>query len=146
MPVRQAGGKRVETCPFYHMNNRIRGQTKYEIKFYERLLVQKPNYVEALVALADIYTKVGEFTKGLVLDERLAELCPNDETVFYNLACSLSLTGKLKKAYEALRTAVALGYNDFEHLRYDQDLEPLRKSKRYGPVLEKWLSSHPPPP
>ncbi len=112
-------------------------QLKYEIHFFEALLRQKPHYIEALVALADIYTKVGEIKKGLILDERLSQLCPGDDTVFYNLACSYSLTGRLKKAYDALKKSVELGYDDTEHLNHDSDLEPLRKSKRFGPLIKK---------
>lgn len=114
-------------------------QIKYEIKLYEELIKQKPHYTDALIALADLYTKVGEIKKGMVLDERLSKLCPGDEMVFYNLACSYSLTGQLKKAFEALRRAVELGYSDFKHLNHDLDLELLRKSKRYGPLIKKWM-------
>jgi len=121
--------------------SKLNEQIRYEIKLFESLLSQKPHYAEALVALADLYTKIGEIKKGLVLDERLAVLLPDDDTVFYNLACSLCLTGQIKKAYEALKQAVDLGYDDLEHLKHDSDLKLLRKSKIYGPKLRLLLPS-----
>ncbi|MBI4398488.1 MAG: hypothetical protein HY586_05130 [Candidatus Omnitrophica bacterium] len=118
---------------------KLSGQIRYEIRMFEALLEQKPNYVDALSALADIYTKTGEIQKGLALDERLARLCPESDSVFYNLACSYSLAGQLKKAYSALKRAVSLGYADLEHLHHDSDLEALRKSQRFGPMVKKLL-------
>ncbi|MBI4971421.1 MAG: hypothetical protein HZC17_06245 [Candidatus Omnitrophica bacterium] len=115
--------------------SKLNEQIHFEINLFETLLTEKPHYTDALIALADLYTKVGEIKKGLLLDERLATLCPEDDTIFYNLACSYSLTGQLKKAYIAVKKAVKLGYEDFEHLAHDSDLEPLRKSKLYGPKL-----------
>lgn len=119
--------------------SKLNEQIRFEIKLFESLLSQKPHYAEALIALADLYTKIGEIKKGLLLDERLAALLPEDDTVFYNLACSYSLTGQLKKGYAALKRAVELGYDDFEHLEHDSDLEALRKSKLYGPKLRLLL-------
>lgn len=120
---------------------KLNDQIKFEIKLYEKLLRDKPHYIEALVALADLYTKIGRHKKGLMLDERLSQLCPHDETVYYNLACSYSLTGQLRKAYDALRQAVVLGYDDFKHLSHDPDLEALRSSQRYGLMIKKWTST-----
>lgn len=119
--------------------SKLNEQIRFEIKLFENLLSQKPHYTDALVALADLYTKIGEIKKGLVLDIRLAALLPDDDTVFYNLACSYSLTGQIKKAYEALKRAIELGYDDIEHLEHDSDLESIRKSKIYGPKLRLLL-------
>lgn len=123
------------------LKNPLNAQSRFEIRLYEGLLAEKPDYTDALMALADLYTKVGEFRKGLALDERLASLCPRDEMVFYNLACSLSLTGQLKKSFQAITKAIDLGYRDYEHLKHDSDLDALRKSKRYGTQLAKWIST-----
>ena len=65
----------------------------FEIAFFEGLVKKNPNYVEALVTLAEAYTVGGRYADGLKMDLRLARLCKNDPTVHYNLACSLALTG-----------------------------------------------------
>ncbi|SVC52913.1 uncharacterized protein METZ01_LOCUS305767, partial [marine metagenome] len=65
-----------------------------EISFLEGLAKRDPQYVEALQLLGDDYTKRGRFPEGLAIDEHLSRLLPEDSMVFYNLACSFSLTDR----------------------------------------------------
>lgn len=104
---------------------------EFEIKFYENILKDSPDFVEALVALGDAYTKNGRYEEGLKVDQKLAKLKPKDPVVFYNLACSYSLLKELDVSLEALRKAIKLGYDDFSYIQKDLDLENLRQDKRY---------------
>ena len=61
----------------------------------EGLVRRDPNYVDALQMLGDHYTQRGRYPEGLKVDERLARLEPRNALVFYNLACSYSLTDSL---------------------------------------------------
>lgn len=97
----------------------------FEITFYEGIVKQRPDYIEALMPLAAAYTQKGLYQKGLETDQRLAKLCKEDPVVHYNLACSYALLGKKKEALKILRRAVELGYCDFIHLRKDPDLKSL---------------------
>ena len=98
----------------------------YEIRFYEGLLEKRPDFAQALVSLGDAYTRQGFYAEGLEIDRRLAVLKPEDPTVRYNLACSLSLTGDVARAKDELRKAVLLGYEDFAYILEDADMENLR--------------------
>ena len=102
-----------------------------EIDFLEGVLKRDRRYVEALQLLGDDYTRRGRYEEGLRVDCRLARLCPDDPLVYYNLACSFSLTAEHRKAIKALRKAIDYGYRDFDHLRRDKDLAPLRKQPIY---------------
>ena len=105
-----------------------------EIGFLEGVVQRDRNYVEALQLLGDNYTKRGRFSEGLAVDRRLARLCPQDPLVFYNLACSYSLTGEYRKSANSLRKALAHGYRDFKWLRQDPDLDPLRKQPIFAKI------------
>ena len=67
------------------------------IEFMEGIVRRDPNYVDALQLLGDDYTQRGRFPEGLSVDERLASLEPQNSLVFYNLACSYSLTGQFDR-------------------------------------------------
>jgi predicted Zn-dependent protease len=97
----------------------------FEISFYEKLVREKPDYVEALIPLAEAYTRKGRFQDGLEIDKRLSSLCQDDPTVHYNLACSYALVGDKDAAVATLQHAVALGYCDLKHLLRDEDLRSL---------------------
>ena len=98
----------------------------FEIRFYEEILRRNPRHVDALIPLAEAYTRKGLYEKGLEMDKRLSKLRPKDAAVRYNLACSLALLHKKKEALAALGRAVQLGYTDWEHLARDPDLKGLR--------------------
>ena len=96
-----------------------------------------PDYVDALQLLGDHYTQRGLFLEGLKVDERLAQLEPTSSLVFYNLACSYSLTDQFDRAVQALDRALDLGYRDFTWLARDPDLKKLRKHPAYEELKAK---------
>lgn len=103
----------------------------FEINFFEGLLSKKPDFVEVLAALGDTYTRVGDYEKGLEIDERLVQLKPKDPVVLYNLTCSYSLVNEVDKAFRTIKKAIKYGYCDFEHMRRDRDLLNLKQDKRF---------------
>ena len=107
----------------------------FEISFYERLLKKNPDFVNALIALGDAYTKKGRYKDGLNIDQRLVRLKPEDSTVYYNLACSYSLLKMANSCLAALRKAMRLGYLDFAFMEKDPDLKFIRKDPRYKELL-----------
>ncbi len=105
-----------------------------KISFLEGLVRRDEQYIEALQILGDHYTQRGRFEDGLKVDQRLSQLQPQSPIVFYNLACSHSLTGELNQAASALEKALALGYRDFTWLAKDPDLHPLRQHPLYRTI------------
>lgn len=114
----------------------------FEIRFYESILKEAPDFIETLMALADLYTKKGLFREGLELDERLSRLRPDDPVIFYNLACSYSLLNDQPAALNAIRRAIALGYDDFDHLTNDQDLAKLMADEEFRRYLKSVQKKH----
>jgi len=107
---------------------------EFEIQFFEGVTQRDPDFIDALQILGDAYTKTGQWEKGLLIDKRLARLCPDSPLVFYNLACSYSLMRRLDAAFAALTKAVKLGYADAKWLTKDPDLENLRKDSRFQAI------------
>jgi tetratricopeptide (TPR) repeat protein len=108
-----------------------------KIEFMAGLVRRDPDYVDALQLLGDHYTQRGLFNEGLKVDERLARLEPENPLVFYNLACSYSLTDQFERAALALEKALQLGYRDFIWLAKDPDLKKLRTQQIYQDIREK---------
>jgi tetratricopeptide (TPR) repeat protein len=108
-----------------------------KIEFLAGIVRRDPDYVDALQLLGDHYTQRGLFKEGLKVDERLAQLEPTSSLVFYNLACSYSLTDQFDQAVQALDRALDLGYRDFGWLARDPDLKKLRKQPAYEDIKAK---------
>ena len=108
-----------------------------KIGFLEGIVRREPAYIEALQILGDHYTQRGRYDHSLKVDEQLSRLEPRNPLVFYNLACSYSLTGDLDLSAAALEQALALGYRDFKWLAKDPDLRRLREHPLYRPIKDK---------
>jgi len=112
--------------------------TAWEVAFFEGIVANAPNYAEALSSLGNLYTRRGEYVKGLEIDRRLVELRPDDPIVHYNLACSLSLLHEPGEALAELEKAIALGYNDFAFMLSDSDLENVRQDPRFFELMARF--------
>ncbi len=113
----------------------------FEIRFFEGLVKDNPRFVDALIPLAEAYTKKGLHKKGLTIDKRLARLRKSDPVVHYNLACSYALLSQPKEALNALQKAVELGYSDFNYLLKDRDLKNLHNHPEFLALIPSRLRS-----
>jgi Flp pilus assembly protein TadD len=113
----------------------IRPNLDFELSFFESLHRRMPKDIRVVSILAHIYTQVGQIDAGLKMDRKLVRLEPEDPTVHYNLACSLSLKGRHADAVKVLRTAIALGYQDFEWMQNDPDLSGMSEFSGFKELL-----------
>lgn len=118
-------------------------QTDFEITFFENLISDKPDFVDALIPLAAAYTRRGLYDKGLEIDRRLSEILRDDPIAYYNLACSYALTGKHEDALTNLRRSIELGYRDFRHLAEDPDLKSLSGHPEFQALVARQASRAP---
>jgi len=111
-----------------------------ELQFLQKVAQRLPGDVEVLQALADLYTKTGQYAEGLAIDIQISQQLPNDDLVWYNLGCSYALTNQADDAFDALTRAVELGYGDYDWMKSDPDLNSLHKDPRFESLLS-WLYS-----
>jgi len=108
----------------------------FELSFFESLHQRMPKDIRVASILAHIYTKAGRIDSGLRMDRKLVRLDPKDPTAHYNLACSLCLKGRKADAIRVLRDAIALGYEDFNWMRHDPDLNGLTEYPGFRELLD----------
>ena len=129
MPVKSSSRKKSSRATQRDLDTKI--------EFMEGLVRRDPEFMDALQLLGDHYTQRGRYLEGLKVDERLARLDPDNPLVFYNLACSYSLTEQFGRAVLALDKALQLGYRDFHWLARDPDLRKLRQQPVYRTLEAK---------
>lgn len=61
---------------------------------------------------------------------------PRDSMALYNAACVQAQLGQLEKSVALLHEAVLAGFVNFEHMKQDPDLDPIRTHKDYVALLE----------
>lgn len=110
---------------------------EFEIGFFETVLRRNRNYTAVIEILAGLYTKQGRIADGLRMDRKLVKLDPTNATAHYNLACSLALVKQNSAALRALRQAIELGYDDYEWMQQDPDLDALKHRPEFVALLEQ---------
>lgn len=121
--------------------NRTDGRVHHdavELNFLEKIAARLPEDIEVIQALAELYTKVGDYDAGLVNDLKLSQMLPNDNLVWYNLGCSYALTQQPDEAFESLTRSIELGYTDYDWMKGDSDLAGLHSDPRFESLLN-WL-------
>lgn len=109
----------------------------FEIGFYESVLRRDPRYSDVIEILGGLYTKTGRIADGLRMDRKLVKLQPKNATAHYNLACSLALSRRRADALRSLRHAVSLGYEDYDWMSQDPDLDGLKTAPEFRALLKK---------
>ena len=115
-----------------------RSQLDFELGFFGDLLRRMPDHSDALRAQAGNLTTKGLLKEGLLIDQVLVKLRPDDPEAHYNLACRYALMLQPDLAIETLRRAMQLGYSDFRFMIQDRDLESLRKDPRFRAILREY--------
>ncbi|PTX91127.1 hypothetical protein [Opitutus sp. ER46] len=110
---------------------------EFEIRFFESVLRRDRGYTAVVEILAGLYTKQGRIADGLRMDRRLVKLQPENATAHYNLACSLALSKQNRAALRALQHAIDLGYDDFDWMQQDPDLDALKERPEFIALLEQ---------
>ena len=86
----------------------------------------------------ELHDKDKNFRESIKLFKRIYYNYPKSKIgsiSAYNVACGYALAGSKEEAIDWLEYSVKAGYNDFDHLRKDTDLDSLRNEKRYKKLL-----------
>jgi len=113
-------------------------QLDFDIEFFKQILDREPDYLDVLRCQGELLSRKGLHERALEVDRRLVNLLPGDCVVQYNLACSLAVGGLHADAIAALRAALAHGYDDFDHMECDGDLDVLREEPAYRDLLREY--------
>ena len=86
---------------------------RLEVEFLEGVRARLPDHPAVVESLGCLYTEMGRYQDGLAADRQMVQMDPGSPTAWYNLACSLSLTGQADAAEVAesyLETDELVGY------------------------------------
>ena len=113
---------------------------RVEVEFLEGVRARLPAHPAVVESLGCLYTEMGRYQDGLRADRDMVRMEPDSPNAWYNLACSLSLTGQPDDAFAALGKAIALGYDDAEWMQDDEDFEPIKQDPRFARLLAQLLA------
>jgi protein O-mannosyl-transferase len=91
---------------------------------------------QALHSMAVIYSIKGDYAEAIHFLEEMRKLKPDDPEVQYNLACIYSKQGRVDDALHYLQEAVHYGFNKWDMMKTDPDLENVRGAEGYKKLIK----------
>ncbi len=102
-----------------------------EVQF-NKVLTINPNSADAHMQIGIVYNQTKRYPESEVECKKAIQLNPNFTLAYYNLACALSMQNKTDEGFLQLELAIQKGFNQYEKIQHDTDLENLKLQK------EKW--------
>lgn len=106
-------------------------------KSYRRALTVYPEYAPALEQLAWVYTLQKRNEEALALYEKVDALRPGNAGVSYNIACLYGRQKKTSKSIAWLEKAISQGFDNWELIKEDEDLENIRGTAYFQKLMSE---------
>jgi hypothetical protein len=122
----------------YNLGNlyKKKGKLDEAIGEYEKALSIQPELADAIDMLALVYMTRGEYEKAVSLFERVAELQPDNAGAYYNIACLYAIQNRVDESIDWLDKAIKRGYQNWDLIKNDKDLENIRGSSYYKEIIK----------
>ena len=109
---------------------------KRSIQTLESLILAHPEDARAHLFLAINLAQSGNINKSKEEAKKALDINPTDPLMQYNASCFYSQMGDKKLAIESLKNAFAAGYQDYEWVKRDTDLENIRKEPEFIELMK----------
>lgn len=113
------------------------------VQIVEARLKLNPDDTRALYMGANGLVALGELHRGLEWARQALDTDPNDPMLLYNVACILSLAGKVEEAMDCLAMSIKNGLTERRWLEHDSNLDAVRRHLRYQALLELMAKYNP---
>ncbi|HQT91957.1 MAG TPA: hypothetical protein PL001_08005, partial [Candidatus Kryptobacter bacterium] len=104
---------------------------KQSLAVYPRYLSQHPDDARARIFYATLLAELKRVEEAKTQGRMALELSPNDTLMLYNGACLYARLGESKLAIESLRKALAEGWENYEWMKRDSDLDSIRNDPEF---------------
>ena len=85
---------------------------------------------------------LGKDDEAMEWMEKIIVSDPNDAGHLYDKSCLLARMGRLDDSMAALETAFEMGYRSFEHIKQDDDMDPIRNREDFKALIDKYRTIH----
>jgi serine/threonine protein kinase/tetratricopeptide (TPR) repeat protein len=104
--------------------------------YFDRYLEQNPDDGRARIFYAQLLTLLEKNEDAKRETKMALELSPNDNVMLYNAACIYSRMNEKTLAIETLRNITAMGFEHYDWIKRDPDLENIRGEKDYIELMK----------
>lgn len=103
---------------------------------YEKAISMHPSFVPALLNLAKSHVATGEYETARLFFKRVIHLKPDTPQTYYLVAVTYAMQGRGPESVEWLEKAVSKGFKNWEVIKKDRQLNPIRQTLEYRNFIE----------
>ncbi len=103
------------------------------------ILNKNPKNAVGYSELGRHYLKTQQVEKAIESLKTAIELDSVNIIYPYNLACGFALKGDTSNALEWLEKSIQIGYQNYDHIQTDPDLESIRGTESFNQIMEKYF-------
>lgn len=103
----------------------------------EHALEKNPENIGVLSRLAVCYSLLGRNDKALASLERIVRIKPDSAEAYYNIACIHAKENRITESVKALEKSVSLGFDNWQLLKTDRDLDSIRGTGYYTRLMAR---------
>jgi hypothetical protein len=124
----------------FAFNNRAiawnrRGELEKAASDFSKAIAANPKDSAYYNNRGTIYNKLRRTDEALADYYKALELTPREQSTYYNIACIYALRNMEPEACTWLRKSIKLGYDSWEDMKADHDLDNIRQSSCYRELL-----------
>mgnify|MGYP003562666704 CR=1 FL=1 len=106
------------------------------VLFYPKYLLHHPDDSRAHQFYAFTLFRLGRMEEAKIEMQKGVAQNPKDPIIVYNAACFYTLTNDKEMAIESLRTAIDNGFENYDYMRHDPDLNSLKNEPDFIALME----------
>ena len=91
--------------------------------------------VSAVLQRATELYRAGEYADAVALYETILDSLEGNARELYNAACTYALAGEKQRAIDVLKLAVEAGWDDYDHITRDTDLDGIREEPGFKELV-----------
>lgn len=129
----------VDICIAYEKlgdNEKHREAFQKVLKVIPRYLENHPDDGRAHMFLGICLAQAGNNEEAKIEAEKAINLNPDDPLMLYNSACFYARIGETRLALESLRKAITSGYQNYEWIKRDTDIDSIRTEPEYIELMK----------
>ena len=98
------------------------------VQAYRSAIDLKPDHVDARFRISIIYSQQAKYNEAINEFLQLIAIIPETPALYYNIACLEARQNNHEKAVDWLKKAMHHGYDNWDHIKTDPDLENIRNT------------------
>jgi tetratricopeptide (TPR) repeat protein len=109
----------------------LKGNFKKAMEYYHQALSLDDRHLPALQGKAAVQLITKDYDGAVETYKEMLRIRPEDNRIYYNIACAYSLWNNKSQALHWLGEAVKNGFTKWELIEQDKDLANIRNTKEY---------------